>query len=273
MTGTCRPEKITTRIKDIIESYSFPNRGLTVDQYIQAGMSQFFNFNFPWYADNNAGLEEFKSLFLHKYYMHQIGQETEALFKLYLQTRLMEQMPRWKQLYQSTLFQYEPLINRKLTRNETFNDNRNGTTTDDSTTTGHNSLSSKQDSDFNTQRNGTNSLNQDTQSINSDNPQITVQTKDYAATMERGKLANNGTTSDSGKDTSSATRIDTGDSTSKLSGNRTEKETKDRNGNIIETGFIGNDMGDNIEKYRSLILNLNLEICEYMRGLFLMVYN
>lgn len=239
--GAIQPEKITLRIKDIIESYSFPQKNLSADQYISQGKAKFFDFTFPWYAPNKVGLDDFETLFLHKYYMYQIGQETLALFKLNMQTRLMEEMPRWKQLYETTTMTYDPLVNRKTTRSEDVSD----------------SSSSVSNASFDTQRNGTSSNNQDSQSINSDNPQVTVQSKDYASTMERGKLATTGTTGESGHDSSKSDSTDSGK----------------RQGTYTETGFVGTNQTDNILKYREAILNINSEICEYMRGLFLMVYN
>ena len=124
-------ENITITIKDILQSYSFPDviphdepwKSLTVDQIIENGKDKFFDFVFPWYADDKTGLDDFKNLFLRKNYMKQIGQETTAQFKLYVQARLMEKMPLYKQLYESALIEYDPLINRKITttRDETEN--------------------------------------------------------------------------------------------------------------------------------------------------------
>lgn len=250
--GMVLPEKTTTRIKDIIESYSYPQKELTVDEYINQGKDKFFNFTFPWYATDNTGLEDFKQLFLHRYYMKQIGQETPALFKLNMQAILMDEMSRWEQLYQSTLFTYDPLTNRKLTRSDSYNDNSTTTVKDDRTLTENTSNTDT----------STTSNNQETQSINSDNPQVTISTKDYASEMNRGKTTNTGNNNVSSKGTL--------DNTQSATNNNTFKG--DHTGSLTEEGFIGTSYTDNILKYRQAILNINSEICDRMRPLFFMVY-
>lgn len=219
-----------------------------MDEYINQGKDKFFNFTFPWYASDNTGLEEFKQLFLHKYYMYQIGQETPSLFKLNMQSILMDEMSTWKQLYESTLYTYDPLTNRKLTRTDKYTDesSNNGTLSSDIT---------RNDSDS--------SINHgtiDSQSIDSDNPQVTIKTNDYASTMNRGSSQSN--------ETITTNR----DSTENRSDKTTNTLNGSHNGTLIEEGFIGTSYTDNILKYREAILNLNSEICEKMKPLFLMVY-
>lgn len=180
--------------------------------------------------------------------MYQIGQETPALFKLNMQSILMDEMSTWKQLYDSTLFTYDPLTNRKLTRTDSY--------TDKSTNDGSLTSNSIRKNDESTINHGL----IDTQSIDSDNPQVTVQTKDYASTMNRGNSVSDNTTTS------------TLDSTDE----RTDKTTNSLNGShegkLVEEGFVGNNYTDNILKYREAILNLNSMICDRMRPLFLMVY-
>ena len=97
-------ENVTITIKEILESYShnelskakYPWDSPSIDYIVSNGKERFFDFSFPWYADDKTGLKEFEELFLKKYYMRQIGTETVALFKLYLQSRLMEKMPLYK---------------------------------------------------------------------------------------------------------------------------------------------------------------------------------
>lgn len=246
--GFEQPEKITTRIGDILTKLVWPKK-LSPDETIHEATDLFFDFSFPWYASDNTGLAKFKELFLRKYYMYQIGQETPALFKFNLHSRLNQYMPYWTEIYKTTVMKYDPLINRKTTRTDNSNTSQNSNLNGDTTI------------NFDTKRTGTNSNNQDTQSINSDNPQVTVSSKDYASTMERGKYANTGNTSETGTDTTKNTVKNTGTNTSKY------------DGSIIEEGFVGADMSDNILKYRKAITNINSDICDEMRGLFLMVYN
>lgn len=241
--------EITIRIVDILESYSFPNSlGMSVDDIISRGSDGFFNFEFPWYSDTNEGLQEFKNLFLHKYYMKQIGQETEALFKLNIQSLLMERMPEWTEIFRTTKMVYDPLINRSLKRmeeikrdkdkmeNSSFKGRTGSVSNSNDTTTG------------------------DTQSIDSDNPQVTIGTKDYASKMNRGQNKVVGS-------------VDTSEDVNTQS-DSTNKSIDSETGNVIidENGYIGECQSDNIMKYRRAIVNLNLDICNYLKRCFLLVY-
>ena len=79
--------------------------------------------------------------------------------------------------------------------------------------------------------------------------------------MERGKYASTSNTSETGVDVTENNVNNTGTNNSNF------------DGITVEEGFVGSDMTDNIIKYRKAITNLNSDICEEMRGLFLMVYN
>lgn len=226
-------ENITITIKDILQSYSFPDviphdkpwESLTVDQIIENGKDKFFDFTFPWYADDKTGLDDFKNLFLRKNYMKQIGQETTAQFKLYVQARLMEKMPLYKQLYDSTLIEYDPLINRKLktTKDEVENKdkgkesensvttNANGQTTETNTSNreatgeGNQTSNSIQEGSqtVDSSQEGTMHSEVNNQSVHSENPEITMANKDYASTMDREKKTEDQTNNQSGNENTS----------------------------------------------------------------------
>lgn len=297
-------ENITVSIKDILQSYSFPDviphdepwKSLTVDQIIENGKDKFFDFVFPWYADDKTGLDDFKNLFLRKNYMKQIGQETTAQFKLYVQARLMEKMPLYKQLYESSLIEYDPLVNRKITttRDETENKdkgkesentvttNANGQTTENNTNERQATGESSQD--VTNSQEGILHSDVNNQSVHSENPEITMANKDYASSMDREKKTEdqNGTQSGSENTTNNqsvsenVTEKNQSDSeaSSTEQGNSTENEKEERNlqGNEVMEGFYGESQADAILKYRETILNLNEMICNDMNDLFLGYY-
>lgn len=297
-------ENITIKIKDILQSYSFPNviphdepwKSLSVDEIIDNGKDYFFDFSFPWYADDNTGLEEFKQLFLHKYYMRQIGCETTSLFKLYVQSRLMEKMPTYKQLYETTLLEYDPLSNRKLVTeyNETrdVSGNVSGTEERKSQTDGNGNTTVTNDSNRGKESNSsgssntTSNLNTETnnQAIHSENPEVTVANNDYASSMDREKKVTNETgnenveangnetvnekiTENNETNSSASSTVNENVSSSK---DNSEKEEVSRHENV--NGFYGDSMTDNIIKFREAILNLNEMICNDMKDLFLSYY-
>ena len=289
-------ENITISVKDILQSYSFPDviphdepwKSLSVDEIIQNGKDKFFDFTFPWYAEDKTGLDDFKNLFLRKNYMKQIGQETTAQFKLYVQARLMEKMPLYKQLYESTLLEYDPLINRKLTTTTTESENEergkeseNIVSTTATGTTEENNNSNRSGSSTG-QRNSESSINTETnnQSVHSENPEITMANKDYASSMDREKKTEAGSGNENVDENKSVndntTEHSNSDSnaSSHETGNLEENEKKERNknGNEVVEGFYGESQADAILKYRETILNLNEMICNDMNDLFLGYY-
>lgn len=289
-------ENITISVKDILQSYSFPDviphdepwKSLSVDEIIQNGKDKFFDFTFPWYAEDKTGLDDFKNLFLRKNYMKQIGQETTAQFKLYVQARLMEKMSLYKQLYESTLLEYDPLINRKLTTTTTESENEergkeseNIVSTTATGTTEENNNSNRSGTSVD-QRNSEASMSTETnnQSVHSENPEITMANKDYASSMDRERKAESGNGNENveGNKTvnDNATEHNTSDSnaSSHETGNLSENENREINkkGNETIEGFYGDSQADAILKYRETILNLNEMICNDMNDLFLGYY-
>lgn len=297
-------ENITITIKDILQSYSFPDviphdkpwESLTVDQIIENGKDKFFDFTFPWYADDKTGLDDFKNLFLRKNYMKQIGQETTAQFKLYLQTRLMEKMPLYKQLYDTTLIKYDPLVNRKITTtteeienreqgkesNNVVNITGSGNTTENNKNVSEGTSEGNHDRTNNVQTERMADINN--QAIHSENPEITMANKDYASKMDRERKQETGngtedtTENVSNTQTVNNTVTEDNESNSEAISNETgnltenEKEEKQRNNNEVVEGFYGDSQADAILKFRETILNLNEIICNDMNDLFLGYY-
>lgn len=297
-------ENVTLRIKDILQNIYFfnneyvesPCTSVSVDEIIDKTKDVFFDFQFPWYADDKTGLEEFKSLFLHKFYMRQIGSETIALFKLYVQSKLMEKMPTYKQLYETTLFEYDPLVNRKITTTTEETENReqgkesnnvvnitgSGNTTENNKNVSKGSSEGNQDRTNNIQTERTTDINN--QAVHSENPEITMANNDYASNMDRERKQETGNgTEDTTENVSNSKTVNNtvtedNESNSEANSNETgnltenEKEEKQRNNNEVMEGFYGDSQADAILKFRETILNLNEMICNDLKDLFLTYY-
>lgn len=281
-------ESITITIKDILESYSFPDvmphndpwNSLTTDQIIENGKDKFFDFTFPWYSNDNEGLEDFKNLFLRRYYMRQIGTETTSLFKLYMQAKLMEKMPIYKQLYDSSLLEYNPLVNRKLSTIRTIENEKentvkttatgmsNSNNTEERTTAGETSGTSSTTNERNNEVNN--------QSVHSENPEVTVANNDYASSMDREKKTDeeNSTESVEASGTENVTENLEGNQGTESSANSEETGDSRENENVNEEieGFYGESQAEAILKFRETMLNLNKMICDDMESLFLGYY-
>lgn len=73
----------------------------------------FKSINYDLY--NNDYKPVFEEKFIKKYYFREIGCETVGRFLIYLETTLNEIMPYYTQLYKTTTFIYDPLLNYDLT--------------------------------------------------------------------------------------------------------------------------------------------------------------
>ena len=169
-------------------------------------------------------------------------------------------MPLYKQLYETTLIEYDPLVNRKINRStdETQNKERGKETSanTEDTNTAEGSSETTQ-----TQQNIINN-----QAVHSENPEITMANKDYASSMDREMKQDNG----DGTENISASNSQNGNAHGESTEN--EKEENIRNENELTEGFYGDSQADAILKYRETILNLNEMICNDMKNLFLGYY-
>ena len=79
----------TTKYLDVLRNYALPETNQTFDELINSTYQQFWNFDFPWYAEGDTGKDDFKKLFLLHYLMYEIGQETIELHRAMLASRSM----------------------------------------------------------------------------------------------------------------------------------------------------------------------------------------
>lgn len=242
----------TTKYLDILRNYALPETNQTFDELIDVTYQDFWNFDFPWYASNDNGKIDFQKLFLLHYLMYEIGQETIELHRAMLASRLREIMPEMDQIYQSLVIElpWDKNVDMNYTTvgtsSETGNLERNiqGSITGES----HDESSG--------------STNVDTQSITSDNPQVTFAENDYASGMDRGQ----------------SKKVVQNESTGSVSNteNRTEGEETSRNTGTQETrsesGYRGVTKGDIVKQMRECIYNINREIINRCEDLFMLVW-
>ncbi len=108
--------KYTTELRFICESES----GLTeskgfnsIQDILEEAAPKIFNFDFPIFDENYRLPLEIK--ILRHYYTREICEETVGLWKLRLQNKLNLIMPYYNQLYQSELYEFNPLYDTDLT--------------------------------------------------------------------------------------------------------------------------------------------------------------
>lgn len=231
--------KYTTTIKDICESFIPPNElwsmDLSVQRTIDKTQDKFFDFDFPFYSEDIKELYTFKTYFLLRYWNNYIGFETLGMWKTSFLAKMHELIPYYTKLYDA--IQHDnPFTNTNITITEAEKGNEKTTT---------NSTDAVESEVKNSQN---------YQNIDSDNPQVTVATEDYASTMSRGETINNTKTT--------ANNIHAGNDNKD---SKRDRETK-------ETGLSGKSTSEAIAEYREQIQNINREIVEACRDLFLKVW-
>lgn len=231
--------KYTTTVKDICESFipsqELWNMDLSVQRIIDKTQDKFFDFDFPFYSKDRKDLYTFKNYFLLRYWNNYIGFETLGMWKTAFMAKMHELMPYYTKLY-NAIQNDNPFTNIYVTFTEAEKGNEKTTT--NSTDAGNSEVKN----------------NQNYQNIDSDNPQVTVATQDYASTMSRGETVNDTTTS----------------AKNNHAGNDNKDSKRDRE--TKEIGLRGKSTSEAIEEYRNQIQNINRELVEACRDLFMKVW-
>ena len=249
------------------------NTGVTVElrEIIESGI-KIWDFDYPSFytgADKTA----FEQKVIDHYYFRQIGQETVARFKHYFRSRIREIMPYYIQLYESEKMMHsveDPFKSYDLT--ETFTSERSGTHSSESSASS--SDSSESESSGTNKSTGsddrTGSNNQ--QRIFSDTPQGDIDNlTDHMseATKESGSNTEKHTLSNSGESSNSSNYSGSASSEASDSGESSESFTH----TLHRYGNIGvQPLGQEINAYRSALLNIDMQIIENLNDLFLLVY-
>lgn len=193
-----------------------------------------FNFDYDFYTDSDIIKSKFEEKFIDEYYFHEIGQETVARFQHRLRTRLNKIMPYYKQLYDTEIAAKDInfLLNKDLT--ETF----------ERVVTGESS-----------------SINDLTVSDQGEtnNKESNIENGNASLELENGSLTNVSKTSLSNNTNSN--------NTSRDNTNQNEKTILKSQGNIGITSSA-----ELLEKWRSVIINIDQMIIDACDDLFMQVY-
>lgn len=232
--------KYTTTIYNILQNIVPNSESLTPDELVEQGVNAFFDFSFPWYNNTGDGKSEFMTSYLTRYLNNEIGQETLGMHKQFFKGLMHENMEEMKQKYR--LLGDTPNVagERVLKHNETINDTETSNT------------DVKQDA----VSTDTSNQKQNSQSIHSDNPQVTISTNDYASEMDRGEATTNNTTN--------------------ITSNSSGKNNSNRVGNTIRTLSENETDTRNSEKYFKAISEgtylINTILLKRCRRLFIQVW-
>lgn len=193
---------------------------------------------------NNKILEHFK--------MREIGFETVALFKYMLNRKMNEIMPLYNQRYISEVSRVgiKPTDNVDMTETITRTVTNEGTSITDGTNTINGSTSL------------TDSNNADNLNIESDTPQSAltdaqIRANNYASKTNRNVVDEDKST------TTTVNNTDNIDNT--VTTNNTQTETFSHHTTGSSAGYT---FAQNIEQWRHIMLNVDMEICEELEELF-----
>ena len=109
--------KYTTEVRFICESISgeISSKGYkSIDEIINKAIPKVFDFDYPIFDEKYRTVLEKK--ILKHFYTREIGEETYALWKLRLDTKLNEIMPYFNKLYNSELLEFNPLYTVNMNR-------------------------------------------------------------------------------------------------------------------------------------------------------------
>jgi len=205
-------------------------------------------FDFPYQFDDKAFAQELEQAVIDHYWNYEIGQETPDDFKRVFRRRWLQAVSYYNKLHNTTLLEYNPLINYKM--NEALEQLSKTSRTEDSTT---------QANTDNTRTDNTQSTT-DTNSKASDYPQQSIAGGNYLSgeQVTDSTIKNTGTVKDNSNATSSgATQTEGTDNT--------EYEK------TIE-GLTGTTYQELIRKERDNMLRITGMVIEELKPCFILVY-
>lgn len=203
-----------------------------IGEMVQQAAPLIFDFSFPFYSTDAQDKLEFEQQFLLHYYTREIGLETYGFWKLRLQSKLLDVMPKYTKLYEIEQKKYNIYDTVSMER------------TTDSTSTSGGTNNSKQ----------TNESSRQTDDQYSDTPQGGLQG------VRNGEYLTDYRYTD---DNNNSTTTNTATTANNSSGQQTEKWTGK------ESGLTYAEMK---MKERQSIININLMLIDEFEQLFMGVF-
>ena len=269
----------TMQLRAYIESFSQFQEGLSWRDRIEIGRKYLFDFPYPIFDEEYRPV--FETNFIRNFYMREIGSETEALFKFQLETWLNINMPYYNNLFESELFDYDPLMNSQMvvahdkTNNRDQKDQRDTSVSSQSDGTSNSKATQKGSSTGETNED---KFRRDVESSTPDT-RLNLTTNDGKGIIEYASKLDE----DSEKNKSTAK----GSTSGEMTGNDTTKNTS--KGNQSDTGqsqindaehFIQRRFGKvgvqtypkMIQDYRNALLRVERDMHKDMAELFMLLY-
>ena len=217
-----------------------------------------FNFDYPFYIDDEDAKAKFEEKFMLYYWNCEIGFETFARFQKALQARLTIKMPYYQQLYETELACQDInfLLNKDL--RETFT--REINTENETTATNSTQQTSTNESSLNQEGTSTNTHKESSISDG-------VSTSSLGDGYLTGASSDNGSNSTTGTSNSSDNLTSEGTLSHSENGKTVEKTE------LLSQGNIGiTSSAELLQKWREVLINIDEIIIEDCHDLFMRIY-
>lgn len=244
-----------------------------VEQGVDLGLK-----TYPIWSEEHR--EELNQKIINHYKYREIGFETPGRFIEELNIKMHEIMPYYIKLYETTLYEYNPIHNVDYTEENTTTRDSEGSLTNKEIGTSEGSGTVKGDSESTSESNITSETNHKNKKVDVDTPQnrinvdtLTTGNLDYASNVSAEENLENQTQSNSG----SASSHDT--STTTTESNLTTDFNSESEKSELETfkkhlsGNYGVTTSQNmIKQEREIIINIDMQIIGQLRNLFMQVW-
>jgi hypothetical protein len=236
----------TMQLKDYIEMWSQDDDLSTRDR-IEKGRTKLFDFDYPIFDPDYKSV--FETHFIRKFYMREIGFETEGLFKFQLETWLLINMPYFNKIFESELIKFDPLVNSHMEATHT--------------TTKDKDLSQNTSSSGNITSNVTNdNFNRELYSDNPDS-RLTLTANDGQGVISYASSITENNQNNTSNSTNDSTV--TGNNNSTIT--ETEQYVQSRTGKVGVVSY-----SKMLNEYRNSLLRVENTIFKEMQELFMLIY-
>lgn len=265
--------KYTTELRYICESEAglIESAGYnSIDSILDAARVKIFSFPYDLFDSEYKPTLEKK--ILKHYYTREICAETYGRWKLFLESKMLEIMPYYNELYKTALMEYDIFDDVNYTRTGNRSGEETGTSSDSGTTT--HSGTGTQESTTQMPKTGTYTNNGVNWQKYSDTPQGSVQNIDNDSYLTNAtKTTEDGTQSVE----ELAQNIMQGENTDNYTDERENsgehaKNTLETYVEVIKGKYPGKSYMNLIQEFRDIILNIDKMIIDDLADLFMMVY-
>lgn len=256
--------KYTTEVRYICESFNSNTNSVssTIDETIENARLQIFNFDYPYYDEEQK--KRFETQFLRHYYFREIGFEVFGLWQSYLCSTLRDIMPYYLQMYKSAALNFDPFNDTNTQRN--INNTKENNRTKNNTV--ETNISESIDTNKTITENST--ANNISNNGESDTPQGSLDNvKNFKYLTKAGRNESDLIQETNNTDIEKIAR--------KNDENRTGNETENNkeNGTVVET-VTGKQSSQSYSslllEYRKTFINIDLMIIEELNDLFMNIY-